>query len=193
MTTVYVGVGSNIEPTRHIPVALDALTGEGITVTATSRFYRTDPIGRPDQEPYANGVWQLEYAQSALRLRSLLKQIESRLGRVRTTDKYAARSIDLDILLFGDAIIDEEDLVVPDPHILKRPFLSACLLEIDPGIHLPGTEGTLRDLVGGLPRLEDYPEITSIIRTKLERKDESQTRRGARSRAVDRDRRRPQS
>ncbi len=169
MTTVYLGVGSNIDPARYIPAAFDALANVGLAVAASSRFYRTAPIGRPEQAPYANGVWRLECDARPQTLRSSLKMIEERLGRIRGSDKFAPRSIDLDILLFGDSLIEDDGLLVPDPHILERPFLSLCLLEIDPTIVLPGTGAPLREIFEEPEQqLEEYPEITAIVRKKLE-------------------------
>lgn len=171
MTAVYLGVGSNILPARHIPAAFEALSDEGLEVTASSRFYRTAPIGRPEQASYANGVWRIECPVGPFELRSRLKLVEERLGRERNDDKYAARTIDLDILLFGDAIVDEGGFVLPDPHILEREFLSAGLLEIEPEIEIPGMAEPLRSMVGQPVRnLAEYPEITAIVRKKLEMK-----------------------
>lgn len=169
MSVVYIGVGSNIDPTHNVPSALDELSARGIRIVASSRFYRTAPIGRPEQFPYANGVWRTETETEPLRLKTILREVEQHLGRVRTDDKFAPRSIDLDILLYGQLSTHDEALLIPDPHILERPFLSLCLLELDPDIRLPGSSDRLRELSRVEDTvLEEYSEITRAIRAKLE-------------------------
>jgi 2-amino-4-hydroxy-6-hydroxymethyldihydropteridine diphosphokinase len=170
MALVFLGVGSNIAPERNIPAALRILQERGVTIDATSRFYRTAAIGRPDQEPYANGVWRAETELPPRELRILLRETEHRLGRVRTNDKFAARTIDLDILLYDELIAVEEDLRLPDPHILERAFLAACLLELNPGLRLPGSQFDLSEVAQAGGPFEDYLGITKKIRILLEKK-----------------------
>lgn len=169
MTTVYIGVGSNIEPLDNITAALDLLRDGGTGIVASSRFYRTAAIGRPEQEAYANGVWRARCGLPPRELRTVLRRIERQLGRIRTEDKFAPRSIDLDILLFGELLIEDAELRVPDPHILERPFLSKCLLELDPDIRMPDSGFRLAELArADWTTLEEYSEITQTIRQKLE-------------------------
>jgi 2-amino-4-hydroxy-6-hydroxymethyldihydropteridine diphosphokinase len=114
---VYVAVGSNIDPERNIPEALRRLA-ENVTVGATSRFYRTEPLGRPGQPPFLNGVVRVRTALDAEILKfKVLRGIEKALGRERTADTYAPRTIDLDILLFDTAMIERPGLRIPDPDI----------------------------------------------------------------------------
>lgn len=146
-TTAYVGVGSNIEPERNIRRALDLLK-QRVHVAACSTFYRTAPVDRPDQPPFLNGVWRIETPLTAYALKfDVLRPIEADLGRVRTVDPYAARPIDLDVLLYGDVVVDEPDLRIPDPDIRTRSFLSVPLLELDPELVLPDTHEPLALLV----------------------------------------------
>jgi 2-amino-4-hydroxy-6-hydroxymethyldihydropteridine diphosphokinase len=138
MPRVYIGVGSNIEPEINIPKALRILA-EVTPIMAISTFYRTPPMGSPDSPEFYNGVVAVD---SRLDLRDLqfgvLRQIESALGRVRSADPNAPRTIDLDIEVCEDEIIKKgSDLVIPDPNIVKRPFLALPLLELDPEIMLP--------------------------------------------------------
>ena len=77
----------------------------------------------------------------------VLRAIERELGRVRTGDAYAARTIDLDILLYDDLVVEEEGLTLPDPDICRRPFLFLPLLDLDEHLRLPGAEKPLRELV----------------------------------------------
>lgn len=159
----FIAVGSNIEPERNIPAALEMLR-EAVCVTAVSTMYRTAPLGRPEQPPFVNGVWRVRTRLGARELKfAVLRRIEARLGRVRTGDARAARPIDLDIALFGDAVINEPDLVVPDPDILQRPFLAVPLVELAPGVRLPGTDVLLAEQpvcrdAGGLEPLAGLTE-----------------------------------
>ncbi len=145
MTKVYIGVGSNIEPELHVVGALERLK-ERVTVCAVSRFFTTAPIGRPDQGPYANGVFCVETSLEPRELKALLGSVEDALGRRRSEDRYAPRTIDLDLVLYGDRVIREPGLVVPDPDLLTRPFLAAALLEIAPDLVVPGFDKPLAKL-----------------------------------------------
>lgn len=151
----YVALGSNIEPFGHIEKAL-ALLAQRVGMQGVSSFYRTAPIGAPGQPDYLNGVARLSVTGDAHGLKfGILREIENELGRLRNSDKYAPRSIDLDILLFANEVIDEPGLEVPDPDIWTRPFLVAGLLELWPDAMLPdGTrvatlfeENELRQLI----------------------------------------------
>ena len=116
----FVGVGSNVEPERNIVAALERLRDK-THVTGSSTFYRTEPIGRPDQPWFINGVWRIDTTLSPTQIRGeLLRPIEEALGRRRCDDKLAPRTIDLDLLLYDDLVIDGL------PHAdLARPF--ACV------------------------------------------------------------------
>ena len=147
LVQAYVAVGSNIEPERNIPRALQFLA-EKATIDAVSTFYRTAPVGPSRQPPFLNGVCAVTTELSAQQLKfDVLRGIEDALGRVRTEDKYAPRTIDLDIALFGDLVVDTPNLHIPDPDILTRPFLAAPLLELAPHLKLPSTGEALRDIV----------------------------------------------
>ncbi|UCD29308.1 MAG: 2-amino-4-hydroxy-6-hydroxymethyldihydropteridine diphosphokinase, partial [Planctomycetota bacterium] len=119
---VFIAVGSNIDPEINILQALKRIK-EPVKITGISTFYQTPPIERPVQQPFLNGVWRIETLMSARTLKfNCLRTIENELGRVRTEDKYAARTIDLDIIIYGDMVIDEPDLQIPDPDIYTRSF-----------------------------------------------------------------------
>jgi 2-amino-4-hydroxy-6-hydroxymethyldihydropteridine diphosphokinase len=136
---VYIGVGSNIAPETNIVSALERLKSHA-TITGVSAFYRTPALLRPEQPPYLNGVIRVRTALDVRPLKfEVLRGIETALGRIRSDDAYAARPIDLDILLFDALAIDEDGMRIPDPDIGDRVFLAAGLLELDPGLMLPGT------------------------------------------------------
>jgi len=142
----YIAVGSNIEPERHITQALDRLQ-EYAHIKGVSTFYRNAPIGRPEQSEFLNGIWQIETDIAPRRLKfGVLRRIEAELGRTRTEDKYAARTIDLDIALYGSEVIEEDDLHIPDPDIRRRPFIAVPLLELAPSLILPNTGEPLSSL-----------------------------------------------
>jgi 2-amino-4-hydroxy-6-hydroxymethyldihydropteridine diphosphokinase len=138
-TIAYIAVGANIEPERNILAALEMLDAAA-PVCAVSTFYRTAPIGRPEQPEYLNGVVAVLHDGSARELKyGILRPIEAALGRVRTADKFAARTIDLDVILHGDTVCDEPELRLPDPDLRTRAFIAAPLLEIAPELRLPGS------------------------------------------------------
>lgn len=164
---VFLGVGSNIEPEKHILAALELLK-QHVRVTGVSTFYWTEALGRPDQPRFLNGVWRVETSVEASPLKfDVLWPIETELGRIRTQDKHAARTIDLDILLYGDAVIDQPDLRIPDPDIRTRPFITIPLLELEPDLVLPDTGQQLALIVGaadgeGLEPAAGFTERLSI-------------------------------
>ncbi len=125
----YVSVGSNIEPERHIEAALELLTTR-VQVTAVSMFYRTEPIGRPAQAPYLNGVLEMLSDLPAHEVTpGILNPVETELGRVRSEDRFASRTLDLDLILYDDLKISTSGLRLPHPD-LERPFVLGPVLEL---------------------------------------------------------------
>ena len=165
---VYISVGSNIEPEANIPRGLQLLS-RSIPLVGVSMFYRTPAIDRPEQPDYLNGVVVLETDRPPGRLRELLREIEHALGRERTGDLYAARTLDLDILLYGDAIVSGDGLEIPDPDITARPFLAAGLLELAPGLRLPGADMDLTQQIdnAAVAALAPAPALTRELKEKL--------------------------
>jgi 2-amino-4-hydroxy-6-hydroxymethyldihydropteridine diphosphokinase len=157
----YVAVGSNIEPRRNVPAAVEMLCRQ-VEVCGVSTFYRTPAVGpdgqpravRPDSrragdEDFLNGVLAVRTARPARELKfQVLRAIEDRLARVRSADKYAPRTIDLDVVLYGQAVIDEPDLRIP-ARDLDRPFVALPLLELAPDLVLPRTRQVLACLWPG--------------------------------------------
>ena len=161
----YISVGSNIKPEENILIALDKLKGY-VRVKATSTFYRTMPIGRPEQSFFLNGIWLIETDKTARELKfGILRKIEEELGRVRTQDKYAPRTIDLDIAIYGNEVIKEADLVIPDPDIRKREFIAIPLLELSPSLILPDTGESISSL--DIVRENKDIEVMHIFTEKL--------------------------
>ena len=140
----YVGVGSNIDPEIHVPAALSALAEAAATrLTALSTFYQTRPVGAAGTPDFYNGVVALRTSLSASELSTLLREVEERCGRRPSTDRHAPRTIDLDLLLYGDQESREPDMVLPHPDIPLRSFVALPLMELAPELVLPGPAGPL--------------------------------------------------
>lgn len=165
----YVAVGSNIAPAENIPRALDMLV-QWTTVAGVSTFYRTAPIARPEQDEYRNGVFHLRASHPPRDLKfDVLRKIETALGRIRTDDAYAPRTIDLDLVIYGDCVVDSEELTLPDPDILTRPFVAVPLLEMAPALRLPDSGEPLARFVTEAMReeLRADAKLSSSLKMRL--------------------------
>jgi 2-amino-4-hydroxy-6-hydroxymethyldihydropteridine diphosphokinase len=140
----FVGLGSNLgEREAMIRAALEELSHlPDSTLERASSLYDTEPVGETEQPNFLNAVAELETELSARQLLWNLLLIEKRLGRVRTR-RWGPRSIDLDLLLYGDEVLDEPDLRVPHPELLHRSFVLVPLVELDPLVVHPVTGETL--------------------------------------------------
>ncbi len=154
MTTAYVGLGSNLGDRRALlDGALARLAAEpGLRLLAASRWIETDPVGGPPQPRYLNGACALESALEPRELLSRMLAIEWDLGRVRG-ERWAPRTVDLDLLFYGDLVVREPDLEVPHPRAHERAFVLEPLAEIAPQLRHPVLGMTVRDLAMGLRRL----------------------------------------
>lgn len=145
-TTAFISVGSNINPKENILKALTHLKRSAI-ISAISGCYWSKPQNMPNKNDFINGVWKIKTTLSPRYLKfSILRDIELKLGRVRTENKYEDRTIDLDLILYGDEIVTESDLEIPDSNIFDKTFIAVPLLEIEPDLILPGTGTRLFDL-----------------------------------------------
>ena len=145
MTRAYVGVGANLgDREATIRAALDALPG----VVAVSALRETDPVGVVDQPLFLNGAAALETELAARELLETLLAVERELGRERG-ERWGPRTIDLDLLLYGDGTIDEPGLTVPHPRLHERRFALEPLLDLDSELTIPG-RGRVADLLAGL-------------------------------------------
>lgn len=133
MTIVYVGIGSNLaDPVRQVSAALRELDVLPHTrLVKQSSLYRSAPVGHDEQPDFVNAVAQLETALPAERLLAELHEIEARHGRTRSFPN-APRTLDLDLLLYGDAVLALSALTVPHPRMHERAFVLKPLLEIAP-------------------------------------------------------------
>ena len=152
MTRSFVGLGANLEdPRRQIERALELLAAEdGVDLVAVSALRETDPVGYEDQPRFLNGAAELQTSLSARELLERLLAIEQRLGRVRGGGpRFGPRTIDLDLLLYGDASIDEKGLQIPHPRLHERRFALEPLADLDPSLEIPG-RGPVQALLAGL-------------------------------------------
>jgi 2-amino-4-hydroxy-6-hydroxymethyldihydropteridine diphosphokinase len=139
MTVAYVGLGANIgEPRKQLQDALHDMGALPQTrVTATSGLYRSAPMGYLDQPDFLNAVARLDTALSAARLLENLQKIEQRQNRERSFPG-APRTLDLDLLLYGDQVLDTPALTLPHPRMHERAFVLRPLVELDAEISIPG-------------------------------------------------------
>lgn len=146
MTEAYIGLGSNIDAGKYTPMALERLQ-QRLEVLAVSNFYKSTAVGSAvGQADFINGVVKVKTSLSARQLKfEALREIEYELGRRQHMPKHAARTMDLDLLIFGEEVIEE--LNIPEPDLLRRPFVYIPLLEVAPDIQVRGFEGPLGELV----------------------------------------------
>jgi len=121
-----------------------------VEVVAVSSFRETDPVGVVDQPRFLNGAVEVATTLSARELLDRLLAVERELGRTRSEEaRWGPRTIDLDLLLYGDERVREPGLVVPHPRLAERGFALDPLAELDPALEIPGT-GSVRALLAGL-------------------------------------------
>ncbi|MCG5500183.1 2-amino-4-hydroxy-6-hydroxymethyldihydropteridine diphosphokinase [Ectothiorhodospira lacustris] len=149
----YIGIGANLETPRvRVLEALEALAGLPHTrLLRQSSLYRSPPMGPVDQPDYINAVAELETRLAPAALLQALLELERRHGRVRDGERWGPRTLDLDILLYGDRIIDEPHLTVPHSGMQARAFVLYPLAEIAPDLWIPDL-GALEGLLARCPR-----------------------------------------
>jgi len=152
VTRAYVALGSNLgDREATLRAAVEALGEEpGIDVVAVSRFLDTEPVGFLDQPRFLNGAVALDTTLSARELLDVLLEVERRFGRVRDgVPAQGPRTLDLDLLLFGKAEIDEPGLRVPHPRLHERRFVLEPLADVDPALEVPG-RGRVEEILARL-------------------------------------------
>ena len=139
MTRAYVGLGANLGP-REVTLlrAVDLLAEtEGVDVLEVSQLRETEPFGVVGQPAYLNGAAAIDTTLTPRELLERLLEIERELGRVRDV-RWGPRTIDLDLLVYGDRSVDEPGLHVPHPRLAERRFALEPLAELDPALDIPG-------------------------------------------------------
>jgi 2-amino-4-hydroxy-6-hydroxymethyldihydropteridine diphosphokinase len=146
----FISLGSNIEAERNLPAAVRRLAAR-CRLVAASPVYETRPVGTTDQPNFLNAAVLVETDLPAAELKAqVLQAIEQELGRVRTEDKNAPRTIDLDISLFNDRVMMLGDRRIPDPEILEFAHIARPLADLAPGYRHPETGETLEEIALGL-------------------------------------------
>ncbi|AXX58866.1 TPA: 2-amino-4-hydroxy-6-hydroxymethyldihydropteridine diphosphokinase [Vibrio vulnificus] len=143
MITAYIAIGSNLaDPVSQAKNAIDALkTLPKSRLLVASQLYSSSPMGPQDQPDYINAVAAIETELTPLELLDCTQAIELEQGRVRKEERWGPRTLDLDIILYGDEVIDSERLTVPHYGMKEREFVLYPLAEIAPNLTLPdGTE-----------------------------------------------------
>ena len=146
----YIGLGANLADREGtIEQAVGLLGAEsGIEVVSVSSLRETEPWGRVAQPAFVNGAVAVETTLEPRALLGVLLDVERRLGRVRD-ERWGPRTIDLDLLLYGDVVLDEPGLTVPHPRLHERAFALEPLQELDPELAVPG-RGSVTDLLAAL-------------------------------------------
>ena len=167
-TTAYIGLGSNLgEREGYIKKALAMLDDvDGMTVTRTSRIIETLPLAGIDQPEYLNAVAEIKTTLGPQEVLTHLQQIENVLGRVRQGE-MSSRTIDLDLLLYGHEIMNEQGLIVPHPQMHLRSFVLDGLAELNPQFIHPVLKRTVAELSSRLNGKDfvidgDLPQLISI-------------------------------
>lgn len=150
MKTVYLSLGSNIgDRDTHLARALERLASEDLRVIRTSSLYETEPRDFPNQPWFLNQVVEVETSLFPKQLLERLQKIERSLGRIPSLPK-GPRSIDIDILLYGNAIVSTPTLEIPHPRLADRRFVLEPLAELAPDLRHPRTRQTVREMLGAV-------------------------------------------
>jgi 2-amino-4-hydroxy-6-hydroxymethyldihydropteridine diphosphokinase len=138
VTRAYVGLGANLGDCEATFRRAVELLAERVEVAALSSLRETEPWGYEDQPRFLNAAVAVETELPAGELVQVLHEVEAELGRTRHGPRWGPRAIDLDLLLYGDQVIDEVGVVVPHPRLHERAFALEPLAELDPGLEVPG-------------------------------------------------------
>ncbi len=151
MTRAYVGLGANLGDRESTIRRALVLLGErpGVKIVLVSTLRETAPVGLVDQPPFLNGVAMIETTRDSPSLLAELLAVELELGRDRSGPRYGPRTIDLDLLLHDDLVVDEPGLTVPHPRLHERSFALEPLVELDPTLEIPG-RGTVAEVLAEL-------------------------------------------
>lgn len=171
MNDAFIFLGSNINRERNYPDAVRRVAALG-TLLAVSPVYETVPVGSaPDAPPFYNGALWLHTPLKPHDLRLSLRQIENRMGRVREGDPNAPRTIDLDLVLYNEDVINDGELEIPDPLIFERGFMAQALADVNPDYVIPPDGPTLAELAiqfRSTGELQPVPTISAQMQPLVE-------------------------
>ena len=166
MVTAFISIGSNIDPELNIEKAV-MLLSQKTSITGVSTFYKTKAFDRDGQPMFLNGVICIETDIKPIELKqNVLRVIEKSLGRIRSEDKSAARTIDLDIIIYNQMKIHDHELNIPDPSIEERPFLAIPLYELSPDLILPEISRSIREIANFMKNHHMKPMMDFTDRLK---------------------------
>ncbi len=149
MKTVYLGLGSNVgEREEMLQAAIDGLHSAELRITRVSSVYETEPQGQPNQRWFLNLVAEVETGLFPRQLLGRITRIERRLGRRRILAN-GPRTIDIDILFFGNVTVRSAELTIPHPRFAERRFVLAPMVELAAELRDPVTRRTMRELLPG--------------------------------------------
>jgi 2-amino-4-hydroxy-6-hydroxymethyldihydropteridine diphosphokinase len=160
MADVYVAAGSNVEPEKNLARALDELE-QAFGVVAVSPAYRNSAVGFSGED-FINLVVGLRTADSPAQVKAKLERIEESCGRPRNAPKWAARTMDLDILMYDQLVSEEPGLILPRPDLLRRAFMLKPLADLAPGLRHPTQHRTIGELWAHFPAA-DHPLVAVTI------------------------------
>jgi 2-amino-4-hydroxy-6-hydroxymethyldihydropteridine diphosphokinase len=158
----YLSLGSNVgDRLENLRKAFRLLCQAGIALHCTSSIYETEPVDNLDQGSFLNCVAEIATTVEPLALLRKLQQIEAQLGRARTIPK-GPRTLDIDILIYGDTTLDSEELTLPHPRMLQRRFVLEPLRELAPTLLVPGIGKNVEEAFGDL---RDPAQVRLMIKT----------------------------
>jgi 2-amino-4-hydroxy-6-hydroxymethyldihydropteridine diphosphokinase len=156
MESVFLGLGSNLGNRRENLHRAAAALPAGISLMAASPVYETDPWGYLDQPAFLNQVWLVSTELPPWELLQVLKQIERALGR-KVTFRNGPRVIDIDILFYGDWLLEQEGMTIPHPRLHERAFVLVPLADLAPDLVHPALKKTVRELLKGVDQSGVHP------------------------------------
>jgi 2-amino-4-hydroxy-6-hydroxymethyldihydropteridine diphosphokinase len=159
----YIGAGANIDPLKNLVAGLKRIIeDERVAFVALSSFYKTSPVSPVCQEDFLNCALKIAWRDSPHELLSFLQEVEIKQARTRSV-KLGPRTLDLDILLFGELVMDTPDLTIPHPRLHERKFAIVPCMEIDPGIVHPRAGRPLADFLADMgpeQKIEPFRKVS---------------------------------